>query len=105
MIYMPELESLFACVAKLEINRYMKSRNGPRIHCARFKQKIAARVLEYQAPLGCNRLPMFKIGIWLPEEAFVGQSPDLLKKGERLRYLPDSVDVDVDGDRTRTRRC
>ena len=92
---MPQLEWLFASVANLEAYRGSGRRVSRNIHYARSKKKIADRVLEYQAPLGCKRLPTFKFGSWSPTRAFVGQSLDLLRKGERLRYLPDPVDIDL----------
>ena len=76
---MPQLESLSASVADLEGHRHNR--------CGMSSVKIAARVLEYKAPMGCKRLPTFKIGSSSPEEVFVGQSPDLLKKAKRLQYL------------------
>ena len=52
--------------------------------------KIIAQVLKYKAPLGCKRLPMFTLvgpSRWSsPNRVFVGQSLDLLQKGERLGY-------------------
>ena len=96
--YMPQLEWLFASVASLEVYRGSKCGSGSSLYHARSRKEIADRVLEYQAPLGCKRLPTFKFGSWSPTGAFVGQSPDLLKKGERLRYLPDPVDIDLNED-------
>ena len=39
--------------------------NGP------FRKKVSARVLKYQAPLGCKRLPTaIKVGLWCPNGDF-----------------------------------
>ena len=98
--YMPQLEWLFASVANLEVHRGSRCGSSSNLHYARSIKKIPDRVLEYQAPLGCKRLPTFKFGLWSPTRAFafVGQSLDLLRKGERLRYLPDPVDIDLNED-------
>ena len=55
-------------------------------------EKIIAQVLKYKAPLGCKRLPMFTLVGSRPwsgqaDRVFVGQSLDLLQKGERLGYV------------------
>ena len=84
---MPQLESLSVSVADLEGHCHNRYGINSVIHYARYKKKIAARVLEYKAPMGCKRLPTFKNGSSSPEEVFVGQSPDLLKKAKRLQYL------------------
>ena len=55
-----------------------------------YNWEIIARVLKYQPPLGCKRLPMFILVAWrVPNMVFVGRSLDL--KGERLGYDLENV--------------
>lgn len=108
MIHIPNLQALSASIADLDFDRHNVCGMDTYFRYSRYNQKIAARVLEYKAPRGCKRLPMFTVNqpIMGSKRVFVGQSLELLRKGERLRYedvsspgnfeYPDSVDSDSD---------
>ena len=88
--YMPQLEWLFVSVVDLEAYRGSRCETSSNLYYACSRKKIVHQVREYQAPLGCKRLPTFKIGSWSPTGAFVGCSP---RKGERVWCFPDPVDI------------
>ena len=96
--YMPQLEWLFASIANLEAHHGSRCGSSSNLHYVHSIKKIPDWVLELQVPLGCKPLPTFKFGLWSPTRAFVGQSLDLLRKGERLQYLPDPVNIDLNED-------
>lgn len=88
MTHIPNLEGLSASIADLDFDRNNVCGMDTYFRYSRYNQKIVARVLEYKAPRGCKRLPMFTVNqpMMGSKRVFIGQSPDELRKGERLRY-------------------
>ena len=95
---MPRLQALYICIVA---HADMRSSEYPYMW-----QKIIAQILKYKAPLCCKHLPMFTlssfIAPWIgPDRVFVGQSLDLLQKGERLGYdkfSPPGFEYNTDSD-------
>ena len=75
---MPRLQALSASIVRMLQTEYIHT-----------WEKIMARVFKYKAPSGCKHLPMLTLtDSWCASDrVFVGQSLDLLQKGERLGYV------------------
>lgn len=105
MIHISQLQALTASIAVLDFgDRHNICGMDKYFRYSRYNQKIVVRVLQYRAPRGCKRLPIFTVKSPTigSDIVFVSQPPDSME--ERLRYenvsspanleYPDSVDTD-----------